>query len=248
MLQFRSLLAGCAWLLLVISAGRADDSTAQGWIELIDGPALDAWQSERSGWTIVGDAKQDAKQPRRLVTQPGEGVLVSDGDGVNFHTKQPFKDVQLECEFMIPERSNAGVKLNGLYEIQIRDTAAMKELTGDMCGGVYPRAKLGPPYAHIDEGIAPSENAAKSAGEWQTLTLTFYSPRFDAAGKKVTNARFENVVLNGKQVHEQVDLKHPTGAAWNLEPEVAEGGLMLQGDHGPVAFRKIRVKELGGKR
>lgn len=241
-----SLLAGLALLTVLAPAGGAAESSAKsGWIDLINGPELSAWQEDQRGWTIVGDVKKNADQPRRLIISAGEGILVSDGEGVNLHTQQQFQDVELKCEFMIPERSNAGVKLNGLYEIQIRDTADMKELTGDMCGGVYPRAKLRPRYTHIDEGIAPSENAAKAAGEWQTLELTFYSPRFDDAGKKTTNARFENVVLNGKQVHEKVDLKHPTGAAWNMEPEVPKAALMLQGDHGPVAFRNIQVRELG---
>lgn len=228
--------------LLCHSAVAADQ--AEGWIALTGGPSLDGWQDDHKGWSLAGEVKLNAENARRLDSTPGDVVLVSNGDAVNLHTKEKFKDVELKCDFLIPTRSNAGVKLNGLYEIQIRDTHEMKELTGDMCGGVYPRAKLGPRYTHIDEGIAPSENAAKPAGEWQTLELTFYSPRFDEAGKKIENARFEHVVLNGKEVHKMVDLKYPTGAAWNLMPEVAEGSVMLQGDHGPVAFRNIQVRPL----
>lgn len=228
--------------LLPLSATAADQ--ADGWIALTGGPALDAWQKDQRGWSLAGEVKLNPENARRLDSTPGDVVLVSNGDAVNLHTNQKFQDVQLKCDFLIPTRSNAGVKLNGLYEIQIRDTHEMKELTGDMCGGVYPRAKLRPRYTHIDKGIAPAENAAKPAGEWQTLELTFYSPRFDDAGKKIENARFEHVVLNGKEVHKMVDLKYPTGAAWNLMPEVAEGAVMLQGDHGPVAFRNIQVRPL----
>jgi hypothetical protein len=42
-----------------------------------------------------------------------------------------------------------------------------------------------------------------------------------------------------------VELLYPTGAAWNMMPEVPRGPLMLQGDHGPVAFRGIQVRPLG---
>lgn len=227
-----------------VAAAEPSNQNATKWIALTGGPSLDAWREERGGWSVVGEVKLDPENPRRLLSATGDGVLLSSGEGVNLFTREEFQDVELSCEFLIPERSNAGVKLNGLYEIQIRDTHGETKLTGDMCGGVYPRAKLGPRYKHIDEGIAPSENAAKAAGEWQSLALTFHSPRFDAAGEKIANARFEHVVLNGKEIHREVDLKYPTGAAWNMMPEVARGPLMLQGDHGPVAFRNIKHRPL----
>jgi hypothetical protein len=144
---------------------------------------------------------------------------------------------------LIPKDSNSGVKLQGLYEVQICDSAASRKLTGSDCGGVYPRAELLPRYHHLDDGFAPLVNAAWPAGEWQTLDILFHAPRFDEAGKKVANARFVRVVLNGKVVHDNLELPAPTGHAWRL-PEVRRGPLMLQADHGPVAFRKIRVKPL----
>ena len=135
------------------------------------------------------------------------------------------------------------MKLQGLYEIQISDSVAARKLTGSESGGVYPRAELLPRYHHLDDGYAPKVNAARPAGEWQTLDLIFKAPRFDAAGKKIANARFVKVVLNGQVVQEDLELKAPTGHAWRL-PEVPRGPLMLQADHGPVAFRNIRVRRL----
>ena len=80
-------------------------------------------------------------------------------------------------------------------------------------------------------------------GEWQTLDVIFRAPRFDSDGKKTRSARFDKVVLNGQIIHEDVEVKTPTGHAWRLK-EVARGPILLQGDHGPVAFRNIRVKPL----
>ena len=51
------------------------------------------------------------------------------------------------------------------------------------------------------------------------------------------------MVLNGQVIHEGVELKTPTGHAWKLK-EIPRGPLLLQGDHGPVAFRNIRVREI----
>jgi 3-keto-disaccharide hydrolase len=110
-------------------------------------------------------------------------------------------------------------------------------------GGIYPRAEMLPRYHHIDEGIPPRTNAAKKAGEWQTLDIVFRAPRFDGEGKKIKNARFDKVVLNGQAIHEGVEVKTPTGHAWK-QKEVPRGPLLLQGDHGPVAFRNVRVREL----
>jgi hypothetical protein len=73
------------------------------------------------------------------------------------------------------------------------------------------------------------------------LDIIFQAPRFDSDGKKARNARFVKVVLNGKVIHDDVELKTPTGNNWSKQ-EHATGPLFLQADHGPVAFRNIRVR------
>jgi hypothetical protein len=130
----------------------------------------------------------------------------------------------------------------GLYEIQIFDSHGKKELTGSDCGGIYPRGEQQPKYHTIDKGVPPRVNAARPAGEWQTLDITFRAPRFDADGKKTVDARFVKVVLNGQVIHENEAVHYPTGSAWRLAKEVPRGPLLLQADHGPVAFRNVRVR------
>src|SRR5207248_10528682 len=129
------------------------------------------------------------------------------------------------------------------YEIQITDSFGKEKLTGDDCGGIYPRAADKPKYHHLDEGTPPRVNACKKAGEWQTLDISFRSPRFDKDGKKTANGRFVKVTLNGQVIHENVEVKHPTGAAW-VNKEMAKGPLLLQSDHGPVAWRNVRIRPL----
>ncbi len=226
------------------TSARADDA---GWINLIDNPAMEAWQ-EDDGWIVAGDAALNSADSRALTAQPGKGVLVSilqgRADFRNLTSKQMFGDLEAHVEFLLPKRGNAGVKFQGLYEVQILDSHGKKNLTGDACGGVYPRAELEPRYRTIDEGIPPRVNAAKPPGEWQTLDIVFQAPRFDAQGKKTANARFLKVVLNGQVIHENTELKWPTSHAWRLRKEVARGPLFLQGDHSPVAYRNVRVRAL----
>lgn len=62
---------------------------------------------------------------------------------------------------------------------------------------------------------------------------------------KTANAVFVKVIHNGQVVHENVEVTGPTRSSlWEYEPEKPNGPLMLQGDHGPVAYRNITVTPL----
>jgi hypothetical protein len=212
------------------------------WIVLSDG--LDAWQPPTGTWTVVGDVRLDPDHERQLIGEPGKGALVNaKGKTNDLVSKQNWGDVELELEFMIPTRSNSGVKLQGLYEIQIVDSWKVKQATAHHCGGIYPRAELKPRYHHIDDGIAPRSNAAKPPGQWQSLRIVFRAPRFDDQGNKTQSARLDEVVLNGTLIHKDVELPYPTGHAWKRKQKPV-GPLLLQADHGPVAFRNVRVRPL----
>lgn len=232
------------FLFFSVSVPAADD----GWIDLFAGKDLGAFKEPHGLWQVFGAVELDPKNPRMLKGSDGSGIMVNGPKGRtnDLYTKQEFSDVEVHVEFLIPQRSNSGVKLHGQYEIQIYDTPNIKKLSGDMTGGIYPRAELKPKYHHIDEGVPPRVNAARKPGEWQTLDLIFLSPRFDADGKKTASARFVKVVLNGQVIHEDVEVKTPTGGAYK-DKERPRGPLMLQGDHGPVAFRNVRIRPYQAK-
>jgi hypothetical protein len=231
-------------LSLLLLATTACPAADEGWKDLFGDRPFENWRSPSDQWIIAGDAKLDEKNPRKLAAVQGTGVLVNGPGRVkDLVTKELYTDVEVHVEFMISRGSNSGVKLNGLYEIQIEDSHGKTKLTGSDCGGIYPRAEDSPRYRTIDEGTPPRVNACKKAGEWQTLGIVFRSPRFDREGKKTANACFVKVVLNGQVIHENVEVKYPTGAAW-VRKEVEKGPLLLQSDHGPVAFRHIRVRAL----
>ena len=131
---------------------------------------------------------------------------------------------------MVPKGSNSGIYLMGRYEIQILDSFGRQKLgMGDM-GAIY--------------GVAiPTLNACKKPGEWQKYVIDFQAPRFDGK-KKTGNAKFLKVELNGQVIHDNIEVtKGATGGA--LGGEVPMGPLMFQGDHGPVAFRNIRITPKG---
>ncbi len=214
-----------------------------GWIDMTGSQTFDAWKAPTEAWAFVSDVELDPANPKRLVAKPGTGMLYNGPSGKtrNLVSKQDFGDVEAHVEFLIPKGSNSGVKFGGVYEIQIVDSAGKKTLTGNDLGGIYPRAEAKPKYHYLDDGHAPRTNAALPAGQWQTLDVIFRAPRFDGAGKKVASARFVKVVLNGQEIHEDVEAATPTGAAW-VKKETPTGPLLIQADHGPIAVRNVRVR------
>jgi hypothetical protein len=92
-------------------------------------------------------------------------------------------------------------------------------------------------------GSRPLVNASRRPGEWQSYQIWFRAPRVDASGTKLEPARFVRVLFNGQLVQKDVDVAGPTRAHLPI-PERAVNPLMLQGDHGPVAYRNIYIRPL----
>jgi 3-keto-disaccharide hydrolase len=233
---------------LVIATRAAADplSPAQdkdGWVNLM---VPDAWKKFDPAWiiTTAGEVRLDPEKDTRLKAEKvNDGTVWLNGEKgrlPNLITKEPFGDCEVHVEFMIAKRSNAGVKFHEVYEIQILDSFSNKEIDGTGMGGVYPRAdtKKG---GYLDRGIAPKVNAAKPAGEWNTLDVIWRSPRLDAKGDKTASAMIVKATLNGQLIHENVEVKTPTGGNW-MKKETANGSFMLQSDHGPTAWRNVRIR------
>lgn len=218
----------------------ADDD---GWKSLDAANDFEAWKKPVGEWVTAESVALDAENPKAMTFKPGKEILVNGpkGKSRDLVTRDEFGDVEVHVEFYLPKGSNSGLKLMGVYEIQLCDSFGKKELTGSDCGGIYPRAELKPKYHHIDKGIAPKVNACKEPGEWQTLDAIFTAPRFDESGKKTQHARVVKATLNGQVIHENQDLETPTGHV-HAQQETAKGPLLFQADHGPVAFRNLKVR------
>jgi hypothetical protein len=218
------------------AALRADDSAAP--VKPFNGKDLSGWKlkgnADNSKWK-VGVAKLNAENERQLTVSAAPSAdkaeLINDkqgGGGVDIYTEEKFGDCTISLELMVPKGSNSGVYVAGEYEVQILDSFGKSDEQigpGDI-GGLYGAAK-------------PSKNAAKAPGEWQTLVIDFQAPKFEG-DKKVANAKFVKVVLNGVTIHENVEMKGPTPSGVTGK-EAPTGPVMFQGDHGPVALRKIEI-------
>jgi hypothetical protein len=167
-------------------------------IALFDGHGIDKWQP-------VGGL-----QSKWTVA---DGLLKNNIRGANLATTQKFQDFKLHLEFRVPKGENSGVYLRGRYELQVDDAAGL-EPSSHHLGGLY-------------GFIAPSENVAKAAGEWQTMDVTL-------VGRMLT------YTLNGTMVICNREIPGITGGALD-SAEAEPGPLLLQGDHGPVDYRNIVI-------
>jgi hypothetical protein len=213
--------------------GKPAEATAAP-VKLFNGKDLTGWvirgDKTKSQW-VVGAAKLDPADPTKILADLGGTDLVNLAKVTDIYTEQKFTDCIVKCEVMTPKSSNSGIYLMGEYEVQVCDSFGKTSgfTTGDN-GGIYSVA-------------APKDPVYKKAGEWQTFEIHFQAPKFDADGKKTANAKFIKVILNGKVIHENVEAPKPTGTELTAK-EVASGPLMLQGNHGPIAFRNIEITPL----
>jgi hypothetical protein len=211
----------------------------------VDLKDLSAFKPTNSNWKLVGNVNADRTKDKMFISSEGTGILLNTNDqekNKNIFTSFEHGDMELELDVMMPISSNSGIYFQGRYEIQLFDSWGVEHPKYVDMGGVYQRwddtkEKGSEGY----EGHSPKSNAAKAPGLWQHLKVIFHAPKFDADGNKTKNAWFEEVWLNGVLIHENVEVTGPTRAAMASD-EKANDALMIQGDHGPVAFKNIKYK------
>ena len=206
---------------------------------------LSAFRDPAKSWKIVGNVSADLNKPHKLNTAEGNGILANVPDkkskGADLYTNFEHADIDLELDYMMALGSNSGIYLQGLYELQLEDSWGVKVPTAAHNGAVYERWDESRPKGQQGfQGYAPRQNVSKAPGLWQNLKIAYQAPRFDANGQKTENAKLLRVELNGVLIHENVVLLGPTRGAMQAE-ELPKGPLRFQGDHGPVAFRNIKV-------
>ncbi|MFH1742250.1 MAG: DUF1080 domain-containing protein [bacterium] len=191
----------------------ADD---EGFVPIFDGNSLD-------GWTVAGPAK-DAFGVE-------EGALVCKNPSGDdwIRTTTQYEDFILRLEYRISEGGNSGIFIratrygNPAYtgmEVQILDDAG-KEPDVHSSGAIY-------------GSVAPSQNASKPAGEWNSVEISCIKRQI-------------KTVLNGIVLYDinLDDYETPLQRQTPLKFRVRKGYIGLQ-DHGnTVWFRNIRVKEVG---
>ena len=168
----------------------------------------------------------------------GEGVMeVIPGNGDIF-SKEAFGDMQIHLEWASPSevkgdsqnRGNSGLKISGLYEIQILDSFDNMTYADGQAGAIYGQ-------------YPPLVNASCKPGEWQAYDIVFEAPKF--SGATVVKPAFVTVIHNGivVQNHEQILGTTKNANVGNYEPH-ADKPFMLQNHNTPVRYRLVWVRRL----
>jgi 3-keto-disaccharide hydrolase len=170
-------------------------------VTLCDGTSLEAW------------GVQHADRPMNWSIE--DGTMTNGERANNLVSKAKFQDFKVEAEYKLGEKSNSGIYIRGRYELQLLDDLGDTTTRRDLAHmAIYGRT-------------APTTNASKAAGEWQTMSAV-------VVGNRVT------VTLNGQRVQDNVVIGGITGGALDND-ELSPGPLMVQGDHSKVWFRRIVV-------
>jgi hypothetical protein len=138
-------------------------------------------------------------------------ILFNESHCSDLISELQVRDFQVHLEFRLEDGGGSGVYLRGRYEVQIADDSA-KPPSERTTGAIFGL-------------IAPTRSVAKPQGEWQSMDVTL-------VGRTVT------VHINGQIVISQAEIPGITGAALDSHEE-APGPIMVQGDHGRIAFRNI---------
>jgi hypothetical protein len=145
-----------------------------------------------------------------------DGAMTNSAASTDIVSDKKFWNFDLHVEYQVSQHSNSGVGLRGRYEIQILDDFG-EPPSKHGNGALYSR-------------INPKMNVSKPAGEWQTFDIRLI-------GRQIS------VTLNGTRIIDKAAIDGLTAIA--QDPNEADPGpIILQGDHGPVQFRKVTLYPL----
>ena len=171
-------------------------------IQLFDGKDISGWKALNPGVEMKWTVV--------------DGIMRNAPPTTDLISEQKFWNFKLHVDFRIVEHSNSGIGLRGRYEIQVLDDYG-KPVNTHGAAALYSR-------------IAPSVNASKPAGEWQSYDIRL-------VGRQLT------VVHNGTKVLDKVEVEGLTAIANNSD-EALPGPFIIQGDHSYVEIKSFVVTPL----
>jgi hypothetical protein len=208
-----------------------DEEKAAGWLLLFDGKSLNGWhnfkrEDVRPGWQI----------------RNGALVCANPQDAGDLCTKDSYDWFELRLEYNISPAGNSGI----MYHVTDEGGAAWatgpefqledNEKAADpvRCGWLY--ALYQPPN---DPKTGKILDATKPAGEWNQLRLLI-SP--EKCEHEINGVKYFDYVLGSEDFKQRV-----AKSKFNSMPGFAQsnsGYLVLQGDHGQVSFRNIKLRPI----
>jgi len=208
-----------------------DEEKAAGWKLLFNGNDLNGWhnfkrEGVRPGWQV----------------KDGALVCVDPHNAGDIVTTDQFGWFELQLDYNISAGGNSGIMFNVTDEggaawatgpeFQLEDNA--KAADPQRCGWLY--ALYQPP---TDPKTEKPLDATKPAGEWNHVRLLI-SP--EKCEHDINGVKYFEYVLGSDDFNNRV-----AKSKFAKMPKFAKseaGYLALQGDHGEVSFRNIKVRPI----
>jgi hypothetical protein len=211
-----------------------DDEKKAGWKLLFDGKSLDGWHNfkktdVRPGWQI----------------KEGTLACIDPKNAGDLCTADQYDWFELSVDYNISEGGNSGIIYHitndgGAVwqtgpELQLQDNQHAHD--PQLCGWLYQLYK-----PEVDPKTGKPLDATKPAGEWNTVRLIL-SP--EKCEHYVNGVKYFEYVLGSEDFNKRV-----AASKFGKMPKFAKsnvGMLALQGDHGQVSFRNIKIRPIVAK-
>jgi hypothetical protein len=208
-----------------------EEEKAAGWKLLFNGESLDGWhnfrrQDIRPGWKVVN------------------GVLIcaDPHDAGDLCTNDRFEWFELQLEYNISPAGNSGIMYHVTDEarsawasgpeFQLEDNAAAADPV--RCGWLY--ALYQPP---TDPATGKPLDATKPAGQWNHIRLLISPEKCEHV---INGVKYFEYVLGSEDFQQRVAKSKFSRMPLFAKPTT--GYIALQGDHGQVSFRNIKIRTI----
>jgi hypothetical protein len=173
-----------------------------------------------------------------------DGVLICEDphNAGDLCTREEFSWFELQLEYNISPGGNSGIMYHVAKEgnapwasgpeFQLEDNAAARDPV--RCGWLY--ALYQPP---IDDKTGKPLDATKPAGEWNQVRLVI-SP--EKCEHWINGVKYFEYNLDSEDFKQRV-AKSKFGSMPDFA-KIHKGAIALQGDHGQVSFRNIRIRPI----
>lgn len=168
-------------------------------------------------------------------------VVKGTGD---IYTKMQHEDVQLHIEWRTDAnqdgegqlRSNSGIFLQGIYEVQVLDSWENPTYVNGQAGSIYKQ-------------YAPLVNAMSKPGEWNSYDIIFEAPTFHERNGALLSPAKVTVFHNGVLLHHSVELQGDTPYIGSPTYKAHGAGPLRLQDHNDgtasnIAYRNIWLRKL----
>jgi hypothetical protein len=208
---------------------------AAGWQLLFDGQDLKGWhnfkkEGVRPGWEI----------------KDGTIACVDPHNAGDIVTEGKYDWFELQLDYNISEGGNSGIMFHVTNdggaawatgpEFQLEDNE--KAADKIRCGWLY--ALYQPP---IDPKTGKTLDATKPAGQWNHIRLLITPEKCE---HEINGVKYFEYVLHSADFNDRV-AKSKFGKMPNFA-KFDSGYIALQGDHGQVSFRNIKIRPIAAKK